>query len=146
MKGQLSGVSGRKDCGTIILVVEELAHCKQIVSLQMCANQLSKTRFWGRCDPFLVISRANEDGTFSVVHKTEFCKSTQNPTWKTITLKVSTLCNADKERAIRFECYDDRFDGQHKRVGQCFSSLSQLLKGPGHDNNYEVSNISINSF
>lgn len=58
--------------------------------------------------------------------------------WKPILLKSKTLCNGDYDRAIRIEIFDDRFNGQHKLIGQCFTSVSKLLKGPGVENCYEV--------
>jgi hypothetical protein len=131
----LSGVKGRKNCGQIVLVVEEVAQSKHIITMNFRAHNLKRTRFWARLDPFLVFSRANEDGSFSVVHKTEYIRNKQ---WKPIIIKARTLCNGDYERAISIQVFDDRFNGQHKLIGQCFTTLSKLIKGPGIENTYDV--------
>ncbi|XP_021573260.1 copine-9 isoform X3 [Carlito syrichta] len=58
----LTGVPGKK-CGTILLTAEELSNCRDIVTMQLCANKLDKKDFFGKSDPFLVFYRSNEDGT-----------------------------------------------------------------------------------
>lgn len=77
-------------------------------------------------DPFLVISRSNEDGSHSVVAKTEVVRSTQNPTWAPIHIRATTLCNGDFDRNIKIDCYDRRSNGSHKLIGTCYSSLRIL--------------------
>uniref|UniRef100_A0AAQ6A1G9 C2 domain-containing protein n=1 Tax=Amphiprion ocellaris TaxID=80972 RepID=A0AAQ6A1G9_AMPOC len=58
----LSGIPGKK-CGTIIFTAEELSNCRDIATMQFCANKLDKKDFFGKSDPFLVFYRSNEDGT-----------------------------------------------------------------------------------
>uniref|UniRef100_H2L6L4 Copine family member 9 n=1 Tax=Oryzias latipes TaxID=8090 RepID=H2L6L4_ORYLA len=58
----LSGIPGKK-CGVIILTAEELSNCRDIATMQLCANKLDKKDFFGKSDPFLVFYRSNEDGT-----------------------------------------------------------------------------------
>uniref|UniRef100_A0A8C0U9V7 Copine family member 9 n=1 Tax=Cyanistes caeruleus TaxID=156563 RepID=A0A8C0U9V7_CYACU len=58
----LTGVPGKR-CGTILLLAEELSNCRDIVTMQLCANKLDKKDFFGKSDPFLVFYRSNEDGT-----------------------------------------------------------------------------------
>ncbi|XP_061252291.1 copine-9 isoform X4 [Bos javanicus] len=58
----LTGVPGKK-CGTILLTAEELSNCRDIATMQLCANKLDKKDFFGKSDPFLVFYRSNEDGT-----------------------------------------------------------------------------------
>uniref|UniRef100_A0A8C9S6S6 Copine family member 9 n=1 Tax=Scleropages formosus TaxID=113540 RepID=A0A8C9S6S6_SCLFO len=61
----LSGIPGKK-CGAIILTAEELSNCRDIATMQLCANKLDKKDFFGKSDPFLVFYRSNEDGTFTI--------------------------------------------------------------------------------
>uniref|UniRef100_A0A674PQ01 Copine family member 9 n=1 Tax=Takifugu rubripes TaxID=31033 RepID=A0A674PQ01_TAKRU len=62
----LSGIPGKK-CGTIIFAAEELSNCRDIATMQFCANKLDKKDFFGKSDPFLVFYRSNEDGTFTIL-------------------------------------------------------------------------------
>uniref|UniRef100_A0A2R8ZE19 Copine 5 n=1 Tax=Pan paniscus TaxID=9597 RepID=A0A2R8ZE19_PANPA len=91
------GVPGKK-CGTIILSAEELSNCRDVATMQFCANKLDKKDFFGKSDPFLVFYRSNEDGTFTICHKTEVMKNTLNPVWQTFSIPVRALCNGDYDR------------------------------------------------
>ncbi|XP_070632369.1 copine-9 isoform X7 [Bos indicus] len=62
----LTGVPGKK-CGTILLTAEELSNCRDIATMQLCANKLDKKDFFGKSDPFLVFYRSNEDGTHDFI-------------------------------------------------------------------------------
>lgn len=86
---------------------------------------LKLTRIWSN-DPFLVISRSNEDGSHSVVAKTEFARCGTNPIWRPIHIRVTTLCNGDYDRNIKIDCYDHRNSGSHKLIGTCHTSLRTL--------------------
>lgn len=65
---KLTGISNR-DCGEIVIVTEEVQSCKQIAEIQFRAERLTKLSWLWSNDPFLVISRSNEDGSYSVVMK-----------------------------------------------------------------------------
>ncbi|KAF7668802.1 hypothetical protein LDENG_00286990 [Lucifuga dentata] len=94
----LGGIPGKK-CGTIILSAEELGNCRDCATMQFCANKLDKKDFFGKSDPFMVFYRSNEDGTFTICHKTEVVKNTLNPVWQPFSIPVRALCNGDYDRA-----------------------------------------------
>uniref|UniRef100_A0A3Q2TJ41 Copine family member 9 n=1 Tax=Fundulus heteroclitus TaxID=8078 RepID=A0A3Q2TJ41_FUNHE len=87
-----AGIPGKK-CGIIIFTAEELSNCRDIATMQFCANKLDKKDFFGKSDPFLVFYRSNEDGTFTICHKTEVIKNNLNPVWQSFTIPVRALCN-----------------------------------------------------
>ena len=45
----------------------------------LISKKLDKKDFFGSSDPFLQLSRANEAGGFSVVHRSEHVKNNVNP-------------------------------------------------------------------
>uniref|UniRef100_A0A8K9V3J5 Copine Vb n=1 Tax=Oncorhynchus mykiss TaxID=8022 RepID=A0A8K9V3J5_ONCMY len=118
-----SGIAGKK-CGTIILSVEELGNCRDSATMQFCANKLDKKDFFGKSDPFIVFYRSNEDGTFTICHKTEVVKNTLNPVWQSFTIPVRALCNGD-------------FDS-HDFIGEFTTSYRELARGQSQFNVYEV--------
>lgn len=136
-KGNLR-CSGATNAGQIVIVTEEVSTSKQSIQMELRARHLAKQCWLVRNDPFLVISRSNEDGSHSVVFKTEVDRSTQNPKWKPIRITARTLCNGDHDRSIKIDCYDSRSDGDHKLIGSCHTSLRALTKGPGEENNYRL--------
>lgn len=122
--GKLTGLD--KECGEIIIVTEEVMSCRQVAELHFQAKDLPKMSPLFRNDPFLAISRSNEDGSYSVVARTDPCRSTQNPTWKPMEIRLATLCNGDYDRMIRIDCFDNRMNGNHKIIGTCYTTLRSL--------------------
>lgn len=136
--GKLTSVLA-PDCGEIILVAEEVAVCKKIVEVEFKAENLERQSWMKRNDPFLVISRSNEDGSYSVVKRPgtiestpstnpigKFIQSTRKPIWK-LTIHLTTLCNGDYERGIKIDCYDRRsLNGNHKLIGTCVTTLKAM--------------------
>lgn len=129
-----------RNAGHLIIVSEEVSSCKQNIQLQFQAKHLDKLSWFVRNDPFIVLYRSNEDGSSSLVARTEVAQSTQNPKWQPITTKARTLCNGDYERSIKIECYDSRSNGNHKLIGTCHTCLNILSKGPGENNTYALRN------
>uniref|UniRef100_A0A096MFT6 Copine-8 n=1 Tax=Poecilia formosa TaxID=48698 RepID=A0A096MFT6_POEFO len=136
----LSGIPGKK-CGVIILAAEELSNCRDIATMQLCANKLDKKDFFGKSDPFLVFYRSNEDGTFTICHKTEVIKNTLNPVWQPFTIPVRALCNGDYDRTVKVDVYDwDRDGSSHDFIGEFTTSYRELSRGQNQFNVYEVLN------
>nr|XP_041577283.1 copine-5 isoform X5 [Taeniopygia guttata] len=133
------GILGKK-CGTIILLAEELVNCRDVATLQFCANKLDKKDFFGKSDPFMVFYRSNEDGTFTICHKTEVVRNTLNPVWAAFAIPVCALCNGDHDRAIKVEVYDWDRNGSHDFIGEFTTSYRELARGQSHFNVYEVVN------
>uniref|UniRef100_A0AAY5EYK7 C2 domain-containing protein n=1 Tax=Electrophorus electricus TaxID=8005 RepID=A0AAY5EYK7_ELEEL len=134
----LGGIPGKK-CGTIILTAEELGNCRDSATMQFCANKLDKKDFFGKSDPFMVFYRSNEDGTFTICHKTEVVKNTLNPVWQAFPIPVRALCNGDYDRTIKVEVYDWDRDGSHDFIGEFTTSYRELARGQSQFNVYEVS-------
>uniref|UniRef100_A0A674CS27 Copine Va n=1 Tax=Salmo trutta TaxID=8032 RepID=A0A674CS27_SALTR len=134
----LGGILGKK-CGSIILSAEELGNCREVATMQFCAHKLDKKDFFGKSDPFMVFYRSNEDGTFTICHKTEVVKNTLNPVWQAISIPVRALCNGDFDRTIKAEVYDWDRDGSHDFIGEFTTSFRDLSRGQSQFNVYEVS-------
>ncbi|KAJ8301692.1 hypothetical protein KUTeg_020679 [Tegillarca granosa] len=137
---------GRAECtlgevvssGSKFLCLRNLA--LEQVHFQFCAHKLDKKDFFGKSDPFLTFYRANEDGTWTVVHRTEVIKKTLNPTWRPFVIPVRSLNNGDYDRSIKVECYDWDADGGHDFIGEFTTTLRELSRGPGERNVFECFN------
>ncbi|XP_010896167.1 copine-8 [Esox lucius] len=139
MEKPLIGIPGRK-CGTIIVRAEELSNCRESVMLQFCGNKLDKKDFFGKSDPFLVFYRSNEDGSFTICHKTEVVKNTLDPVWQAFKIPVKALCNGDYDRNIKVEVYDWDRDGGHDFIGQFSTSYREMSRCQSQFHSYEVVN------
>ncbi|NXY83719.1 CPNE9 protein, partial [Alcedo cyanopectus] len=133
----LTGIPGKR-CGTILLLAEELSNCRDIITMQLCANKLDKKDFFGKSDPFLVFYRSNEDGTFTICHKTEVVKNTLNPVWQPFTIPVRALCNGDYDRTVKIDVYDWDRDGSHDFIGEFATSYRELSRAQSQFTVYEV--------
>lgn len=132
--------SSRPNRGVIIITAEELLNCKIDVTLQFKGKKLDKKDFFGKSDPFLAISKANENSSFTVVHRTEYLKRTLNPTWKPFSISLQKLCNGDEDRSLKFECYDWNSSGSHSLIGEFCTTARTLSKGATQENVYELIN------
>uniref|UniRef100_A0A674E9H5 Copine family member 9 n=1 Tax=Salmo trutta TaxID=8032 RepID=A0A674E9H5_SALTR len=139
LEKSLSGIPGKK-LGAIIFAAEELSNCRDIATMQLCANKLDKKDFFGKSDPFLVFYRSNEDGTFTICHKTEVVKNTLNPVWQPFTIAVRALCNGDYDRTVKVDVYDWDRDGSHDFIGEFTTSYRDFSRGQNQFNVYEVLN------
>ncbi|CAH2221538.1 copine-5 isoform X2 [Pelobates cultripes] len=129
-----------KKCGIIIISAEELGNCRDVTTMQFCGNKLDKKDFFGKSDPFMVFYRSNEDGTFTICHKTEVVKNTLSPVWQQFSIPVRGLCNGDYDRTIKVEIYDWDRDGSHDFIGEFSTTYRELSKGQSQFNVYEVIN------
>ncbi|KAJ8374173.1 hypothetical protein SKAU_G00047530 [Synaphobranchus kaupii] len=148
MEKPLGGIPGKR-CGKIIVKAEEINNCRELVLMQFCGNKLDKKDFFGKSDPFLVFYRSNEDGTFTICHKTEWVKNTLNPVWQAFKIPVRALCNGDYDRTIKVEVYDWERNGRssvdgrtisHDFIGEFTTSYRELSRGQSQFNVYEVIN------
>lgn len=128
-----------EDCGEIILVAEEVSICKKIVDIEFKVESLRRQSWLKRNSPFLVISRSNEDGSYSVVKRPGTIVSARNTFWKSIrttypiwklSIRLTSLCNGDYDRSIKIDCYDRRGNGNHVLIGTCFTSLKTIDVDP----------------
>jgi len=126
--------------GSLIVTCEELSMCKDELELQFLGKKMDKKDFFGSSDPFLIFSRSNEGGSYTVVHKSEHLKNNINPCWKKFLVSMRTLCNGDYDRNIKVECYDHNNSGNHSLIGEFYITVRQLLQGPGPDNVYDCIN------
>ncbi|XP_064607159.1 copine-8-like isoform X2 [Liolophura sinensis] len=134
------GGPGNAKRGSITVRAEELSNSKEVIHFQFKATNLDKMDFFGKSDPFLVFKRANEDSSYTVVHKTEVIKNTLNPTWRPFSISGRALCNGDYDRTIKVECYDWNSNGTSDFIGEFVTNLRELTRGAGTSNNYEVIN------
>lgn len=116
-----------KNAGEIFIVAEETTSCKQMAEIQFRAENLPRSWF-RKNKPFLLISRSNEDRTYSVVTNTEPVTASRDPVWQKFTIDIATLCNADFDRSFKIDCYNFRENDNHKLVGTCYASLHNLRK------------------
>ncbi len=110
----------------IVVTAEELQANKEVVTIQFAASKLDKKDFFGKSDPFYVLSKATSSGQFVVVRKSEVVKNDLSPTWRPLIVPVRDLCNNDYERQLKVDVYDWDSDGTHDLIGTFKTDLKTL--------------------
>jgi len=131
LKKPLIGEGVRNNKQTIIVTAEELISNREVLKFNLSARGLDRKDWWGwgSSDPFITISRSNEYGQWTVVHRTEVVKKDINPVWKPFSLAVTTLCNADHHRVLRFSVDDWNASGSHNNIGEFETCVADLISG-----------------
>lgn len=130
----------RKKPGYLVVDVEELTACKQVVKFTLSANDLPPA-CCGLFSPTssVHIYRSNENGSQTIIHRSSTVARTCNPSFKPFQLKLVTLCNGDLDRTIRFELIDQRFN-MDRNLG-FFETTINSLKANSIDKQGQLFNL-----
>ncbi|KAG0213436.1 Copine-5 [Mortierella sp. GBA30] len=110
--------SGNLGLGMIIIRAEELSISKRVLNFAIRANDLTKKGlFKSAPSAFIVIQRANENGTFSPVYKSPVVLSHDDPVWEPFSIKEVILCNGDPNRPLKIEVMSHKSTGTHTVIG-----------------------------
>ena len=116
----------RSNGGKIYISTEELKANKEVVHMQLYAQKLDKKDFFGKSDPYFVISKQLPGGQYSVVHRSEVIKNTLDPTWKPFQKPVVELCNGQYDRNLKVDVWDWDSNGTHDYIGSFVTTLHDL--------------------
>ena len=123
--------SGGSKKSVIKVMAEEARSVKGTVMLTLRGVKLAnKDGFFGKSDPFFVLSKAREDGTFAPCVKSEVVKNNLNPTWPVLRVPLQRLCNGDLNRPLRLEVIDWDDDDKFEPIGNLTVTTEELLR-PG---------------
>ncbi|XP_066529874.1 copine-4 [Hoplias malabaricus] len=119
-QGNTSGKS------SITVTAEELSGNHDYVELAFSAKKLDDKDFFSKSDPFLEIFRVNDDGTASLVHRTETIMNNLNPVWKSFKVSLNTLCSGDQERELKCTVWDWDSNGKHDFIGEFQTTFKDM--------------------
>ncbi|KAG7316842.1 hypothetical protein KOW79_019140 [Hemibagrus wyckioides] len=111
---------------SITITAEELSGNDDYVELAFSAKKLDDKDFFSKSDPFLEIFRVNDDGTGSLVHRTETIMNNLNPVWKSFKVSLNTLCSGDHERELKCTVWDWDSNGKHDFIGEFQTTFKEL--------------------
>ena len=108
-------------------VVSSTTKSEELVMHLRCSD-LENQEIFSKSDPFLKISRAQQDGLSTPVYETEHVNNNLNPQWNPIKMSMQQLCNGDRDRPLVIECFDYNGSGRHKLIGLVRVSANQLFE------------------
>ncbi|XP_078811094.1 copine-4 isoform X3 [Oryzias latipes] len=121
-QGNTSGKS------SIMVTAEELSGNDDYVELSFSARKLDDKDFFSKSDPFLEIFRVNDDGTESLVHRTETVMNNLSPVWKSFKVSLNTLCSGDHDRELKCTVWDWDSNGKHDFIGEFQTTYKETMK------------------
>ncbi|XP_073678634.1 copine-4 isoform X1 [Garra rufa] len=111
---------------SITVTAEELSGNDDYVELAFSAKKLDDKDFFSKSDPFLEIFRLNDDGTASLVHRTETIMNNLSPVWKSFKVSLNTLCSGDHERELKCTVWDWDSNGKHDFIGEFQTTFKDM--------------------
>ncbi|GFR41227.1 hypothetical protein Agub_g1900 [Astrephomene gubernaculifera] len=123
----LADRDGKPGKSTMTLIAEEQSGCKDTYRIRLQAQNLQNVELLGRSDPFLEISRWQDDNsTLLPVYKTETRKNNLSPAWNEICVRATQLNYGDVNRPLRIRVYDYEANGSHRMLGFCDVTTQKL--------------------
>lgn len=125
-------LTGPRARGVVDVRGEPLTNTNDIFVCTFAGHKLvNKDGFFGRSDPFLVISRLNEDGNYTDVWKNTKVDNNLNPVFPVSRILISQLCNGDIDRPLKISIMDFESSGRHQFMGHVMTSVRGLLDSRG---------------
>jgi len=117
------------DCGVLFVRGVEMSDgTRDKVTLDLTAQNLDKKDLFSESDPFYLIYRNEDDGSDTLVYRSEWIKDTASPDWKPVTLDCAKLCLGDWSRKLRLEVFDWDGDGSHDFIGDYTTCMDELAQ------------------
>jgi len=117
-----------KGTSQIIINSEEFGTNKETFNMKINARGLDKKDLLGKSDPFLIISRQKNDGTWTEVATTEVVKKNLNPDWRIISGHTGSFTGGNPDRRLQFKVFDHDNDGKHDLIGGFETSFLELVE------------------
>ncbi|WOL12610.1 protein BONZAI 2-like isoform X1 [Canna indica] len=112
--------------GKLSVHAEECLGSKTISEIVFRCSELENKDLFSKSDPFLLISRIEENGTLIPICKTEVKKNDRNPMWRSVIVNLQQVISQENPLAI--ECFNFNSHGKHDLVGKVVKSLAELEK------------------
>lgn len=112
--------------GKLIVRVEEVRQSKEKYLLSLRGVGLDKKDTFGKSDPYLVFYRSLGHNQWIEAKRTEIVNDTLDPVWTPIELTDHQLCNSDRTKPIKVECYDWDKVGSDEFIGSFETTLGSL--------------------
>jgi hypothetical protein len=96
--------------------------------MDIIGSDLDKKDTFGKSDPFIIISRIENNDSLVKVFETSVIKNTLNPKWKNIQIPEVTLNNGDPEKMLLWEVYDWDRNSSNDLIGVFRATTRELFE------------------
>ncbi|OUM69092.1 hypothetical protein PIROE2DRAFT_57614 [Piromyces sp. E2] len=112
----------------INITIREVTSSQYVFDLDISGKNLDKKDTFGKSDPFIIISRIEDNGTHTKVFESPVKKNTLNPVWKGIKIPEVTLNNGEPDRMLLWEVYDWDKNSDNDLIGVFMATGRMILE------------------
>jgi len=113
---------------SISIRIKEVVNTGGNIIMDISGIGLDKKDKFGKSDPFIVISRIEDDNSLVQIYKTEIIKNTLDPKWKTIEIEEVKFNNCNPDRMLLWEVYDWDKNSNNDLIGIFKASTRMILE------------------
>jgi Ca2+-dependent lipid-binding protein len=105
-----------------------------MVKLKISGRKLDRRDLFGKSDPYLEIHRCQPDGTWFVVHRTQFFKKNLNPDWPEFDIPQSRLIGPGGKLTtlIKMRVLDWDVNAEPDLIGETQTTLEDMKSTPNY--------------
>ena len=125
----LSGATKGGKVGSIVVRGEQSSGGGGRLLLQLRGHGFD-SKDWGglrASDPYWLLSRQTGPGQWLPVHKSEFVKKNNSPSWAPVTLGLDLLCRGNLSERLKLSVYDWDDGSKDDLIGEVELSLQELV-------------------
>ena len=113
--------------GTITVKGEEIANTTDEFTFQLRCSQLKMTKSSiTSCNPFIIVSKQNEDGGYVPCLKSEVVLNSTDPAFAEVSGPLIRLANGDVSRPLVVKAYSWKQSGKHIYIGELLFCVAVL--------------------
>ncbi|ORY31112.1 copine-8-like protein [Neocallimastix californiae] len=128
MKIKNNKAKDSKKKATINIRIQEVVNSPFNFTMDIIGSDLDKKDTFGKSDPFIIISRIENNDSLVKVFETSVIKNTLNPKWKNIQIPEVTLNNGDPEKMLLWEVYDWDRNSSNDLIGVFRATTRELFE------------------
>ena len=113
--------------GQLVVRVDEYENSRNAFRITLNGIKLDKKDTFGKSDPYLIIYKSLPGDQWVEIHRTEVIKNTLDPKWPSFDTSEHELCNCDREKPIKIECYDWDKASKHDLIGSAQVTVDQII-------------------
>jgi hypothetical protein len=113
----------------LIINIEQIQESNVTISMDVRGTNLDKMDFFGKSDPYFIISKTQEDGSSLQVYKSSVIKNTLNPIWTGVKIKEYILNSGDDDKMLLWEVYDWDRNKSPDFIGSFEASMNMIKQG-----------------
>eukprot|EP00833_Pecoramyces_ruminatium_P008918 jgi/Orpsp1_1/1182950/evm.model.c7180000083251.1 len=112
----------------IYLRIEDNSESRYDLKFNISGENLDKKDTFGKSDPFIIISRINENGSPVKVYETPIIKNTLNPKWDSFVIPEKEFNNGNSSKVFLYEVFDWDRDKSNDLIGTFKATTRELFE------------------